>query len=70
MNNFFEKYKKLRKDQKIDLGDIENRTKINIKYLTAIEAGSFDQILDPYRRLFLRAYIRLTLAGEPEKFRE
>jgi len=57
MNNFFEKYKKLRKDQKIDLGDIENRTKINIKYLTAIEAGSFDQILDPYRRLFLRAYI-------------
>ena len=33
MDNFFEKYKKLREDQKIELTDIENRTKINIKYL-------------------------------------
>lgn len=57
MENFFEKYKKLRENQKIDLIDIEKRTKINIKYLTAIEAGRFDQLLDPYRRLFLRAYI-------------
>ncbi len=57
MENFFEKYKKLRENQKIDLTDIEKRTKINIKYLTAIEAGRFDKLLDPYRRLFLRAYI-------------
>jgi len=57
MENFFEKYKKLRENQKIDLTDIEKRTKIHIKYLTAIEAGRFDKLLDPYRRLFLRAYI-------------
>ena len=43
MNNFFEKYKKLRKDQKIDLTDIENRTKINIEYLEALETGSLDR---------------------------
>ena len=57
MDNFFEKYKKLREDQKIELTDIENRTKINIKYLAALEAGNFDLIQAPYTRLFLRAYI-------------
>ena len=57
MNNFFEKYKKLREDQKIDLADIENRTKINIKYLTALEVGNFELIQEPYTRLFYRAYI-------------
>lgn len=54
---FFEKYKKMRKDQKIDLTDIENRTKINVKYLEALESGNFDQIQKPYLRLFLKAYI-------------
>ena len=57
MANFYEKYIKLRKDQKIDLTDIENRTKINIKYLEAIENGNFDIIQTPYLRLFLKAYI-------------
>ena len=57
MTNFYEKYKNLRKDQKIDLTDIQNRTKINIKYLEAIESGNFDLIHDPYTNLFFRAYI-------------
>jgi cytoskeletal protein RodZ len=57
MTQFFDKYKKIRKDQKIDLVDIENRTKINVKYLEAIENGDFDIIQDPYLRLFLKAYI-------------
>lgn len=65
MNNFFEKYKKLRKDQKIDLTDIENRTKINIKYLEALETGSFDLIQEPYTRLFLRAYIN-EIGADPD----
>ena len=65
MNNFFEKYKKLRKDQKIDLTDIENRTKINIKYLEALETGSFDLIQAPYTKLFLRAYIN-EIGGDPD----
>ncbi|NHZ85773.1 MAG: hypothetical protein GWP19_07820, partial [Planctomycetia bacterium] len=66
MDKFFKKYKKLREDQKIDLTDIENRTKINIKYLTALEAGNFDLIQEPYTRLFLRAYIT-EIGADPDK---
>ncbi len=65
MDNFFEKYKKLREDQKIELTDIENRTKINIKYLAALEAGNFDLIQAPYTRLFLRAYIN-EIGADPD----
>ena len=65
MTNFYEKYKKLRQDQKIELVDIENRTKINIKYLTAIESGDFDLIHGPYIRLFLRAYIN-EIGADPD----
>ncbi|MEE8341283.1 MAG: helix-turn-helix transcriptional regulator, partial [Candidatus Neomarinimicrobiota bacterium] len=65
MDNFFEKYKKLREDQKIELTDIENRTKINIKYLAALEAGNFDLIQEPYTRLFLRAYIN-EIGADPD----
>ena len=57
MTKFFEKYKKIRLDQKIELVDIENRTKINVKYLEALESGNFDLVQGPYLRLFLRAYI-------------
>lgn len=66
MDNFFEKYKKLREDQKIDLTDIENRTKINIKYLAALEVGNFDLIQEPYTRLFLRAYIN-EIGADPDE---
>ena len=65
MGNFYEKYKKLRKDQKIDLADIENRTKINIKYLEALEIGNFNIIQDPYVKLFLRAYIN-EIGADPD----
>ena len=65
MTNFYEKYKKLRQDQKIELVDIESRTKINIKYLQAIETGDFDLIHGPYIRLFLRAYIN-EIGADPD----
>jgi len=65
MTNFYEKYKKLRQDQKIELVDIENRTKINIKYLKAIEIGDFDLVHGPYIRLFLRAYIN-EIGADPD----
>ena len=65
MTNFYEKYKKLRQDQKIELVDIENRTKINIKYLKAIETGDFDLVHEPYIRLFLRAYIN-EIGADPD----
>ena len=66
MATFFEKYKNLRKDQKISLEDIESRTKINTNYLEAIEAGNFDIIQKPYIRLFLRAYIN-EIGGDPDQ---
>ena len=65
MNNFFEKYKKLREDQKIGLTDIENRTKINVKYLAALEVGNFELIQEPYTRLFFRAYIN-EIGADPD----
>jgi hypothetical protein len=65
MDNFYKKYKKLREDQKIDLTDIENRTKINIKYLKALEAGNFYLIQEPYTKLFLRAYIN-EIGADPD----
>ncbi len=65
MDNFYDKYRKLRKNQKIDLTDIENRTKINIKYLKALETGNFDLIHDPYTKLFFRAYIN-EIGADPD----
>ena len=56
MAQFYKELKDLRLTQGIDLGELEKRTKINIKYLKAIEAGNFDILPVPYLRLFLRAY--------------
>jgi len=66
LENFYEKYKKIRKDQKIDLKNIENRTKINIKYLEAIENGQFEIFHKPYLRLFLKAYVT-EIGADPNK---
>ena len=56
MAQFYKELKELRMTQGIDLKELEARTKINIKYLKAIEVGDFDILPVPYLRLFLRAY--------------
>ena len=56
MAQFYKELKDLRLTQGIDLGELEKRTKINVKYLKAIESGNFDILPVPYLRLFLRAY--------------
>ena len=56
MAQFYKELKDLRLTQGIDLGELEKRTKINVKYLKAIEVGNFDILPVPYLRLFLRAY--------------
>ena len=48
--------KSLRRERKIDLEAIEKRTKIDIKYLKAIESGKFEILPSTYIRLFLKAY--------------
>jgi len=56
MATFYIELKELRKSKGISLEQIHDRTKINIRYLRAVEAGDFDILPIPYLRLFLRAY--------------
>ena len=53
---FFKKLSSQRTKNDIELQDIANSTKINIKYLEAIEKGDFDSIPNIYVRLFIRSY--------------
>mgnify|MGYP006100665137 CR=1 FL=1 len=55
---FFEELKELRKSKDIKLSDISDSTKINIKYLHAIESGNFDALPNIYTRLFIRTYCK------------
>ena len=54
---FYNKYKKFRIENKIDLKDIAKRTKIDFKYLQALERGKFAEIPPVYVKLFFKAYI-------------
>lgn len=56
MKNFFQEFKEHRQKQSITLEEISARTKINVRFLEAIEEGSFDILPATYMRLFLRAY--------------
>ena len=53
MELFYNDLKKLREDNNIELVEIHNRTKIDLKYLEAIEEGEFDILPRTYMRLFL-----------------
>ena len=54
---FYNKYKKFRIENIIDLKDVSKRTKIDLKYLQAIERGKFAEIPSVYVKLFFKAYI-------------
>ena len=56
MAQFYKELKELRLSKEISLEELETRTKINIKYLNAIENGDFEILPIPYLRLFIRAY--------------
>ena len=57
MKEFYLELKALRRKNKIDLEEIQNRTKIDLGYLKSIEKGQFDILPATYARLFLRAYV-------------
>ena len=42
---FYNKYKKFRIENNIDLKDISKRTKIDLKYLQALERGKFAEYI-------------------------
>ena len=66
MAQFYKELKDLRLSKNISLEELESRTKINIKYLTAIEEGNFEILPVPYLRLFIRAYA-LEIGGDSER---
>ena len=66
MAQFYKELKELRISKEISLEDLELKTKINIKYLNAIEKGDFDILPTPYLRLFIRAYA-LEIGGDADR---
>ena len=66
MAQFYKELKNLRISKEISLEDLESKTKINIKYLNAIEQGDFDILPRPYLRLFIRAYA-VEIGGDAER---
>lgn len=66
MKPFYEELKALREKKEIDLDQIQSRTKINRRFLEAIENGDFDVLPLTYVKLFLRAYV-IEIGGEPEE---
>ncbi|MEI7906436.1 MAG: RodZ domain-containing protein [Bacteroidota bacterium] len=56
MNHFSEELKKLRESKNITLFDISQKTRISIKYLQAIDQGTFDILPQTYVRAFIKAY--------------
>ena len=53
-NKFYQELKNTRNSKKITLKEISEYTKINIKYLEALENGDFNALPNVYTRLFLR----------------
>tara|TARA_Y100000741_G_C18216809_1_gene544113 strand:- start:469 stop:1299 length:831 start_codon:yes stop_codon:yes gene_type:complete len=66
MAQFYKELQELRVSKEISLEELETRTKINIRYLQAIEDGKFDILPVPYLRLFLRAY-STEIGGDSER---
>jgi cytoskeletal protein RodZ len=61
LSKFGEELKKLRLEKQVSLMDISFSTRINIKFLEAIEAGKFSVLPQTYVRAFLREYLTLHL---------
>ena len=55
---FYIKLKELRESKGYSLDEISDFTKIDIKYLLAIEEGDFSCLPNVYMRLFLRSYCK------------
>jgi cytoskeletal protein RodZ len=53
---FFNQLKSERESQSIEISEICEFTKINSKYIEAIETGDFNLLPNVYMRLFLKAY--------------
>ena len=66
MAQFYKELQDLRVSKEISLEELETKTKINIKYLQAIESGNFEILPVPYLRLFIRAYA-IEIGGDSDR---
>jgi cytoskeletal protein RodZ len=66
MNTFSDDLRKERVSRDISLKDISSRMRINIRFLEAIEQGSFDSLPQTYVRAFLREYAQ-TIGLDPSE---
>lgn len=56
LKSFAEELKSLREERQISLQQIANKTRIDIKFLKAIEDGNFEVLPEIYVRAFIREY--------------
>ena len=56
MNAFSDELRKERESRDITLAEIARKTRINIRYLEALEQGSFDVLPQTYIRAFVKSY--------------
>jgi cytoskeletal protein RodZ len=66
LEQFAEGLKQLRIEKQISLLDISTETRINVKFLTALENGQFHMLPQTYVRAFLREY-SLMVGAKPEE---
>ncbi len=65
--SLFEELKQKRIDQKLDLADIAKESKIQLKYLEAIEAGRLEDIPHIYDKFFFQTYLSFLDVENPEQ---
>jgi cytoskeletal protein RodZ len=66
LQSFGEELRRLRQDRRISLMDISSSTRINLKFLEAIENGRFSVLPQTYIRAFLREYAD-SVGASPEE---
>lgn len=59
LSNFAKELKKLREEKKTTIQQISSKTKIDVKFLIAIEDANFDILPELYIRAFLREYAQV-----------
>ncbi|MFC1535523.1 helix-turn-helix domain-containing protein [Candidatus Neomarinimicrobiota bacterium] len=69
-DHFYYELKQLRVAQGISLENISEQTRINIRFLEALENGEFDILPKTYVRLFLRSYCQSIGASEEETLQQ
>jgi cytoskeletal protein RodZ len=64
----FEKLKAIRIKKNIELEKIAQKTRINIKYLEAIESGNIKNIPEVYDKLFFQTYLSSLNVKNPDEY--